>query len=284
MPIRLGLIGEDISYSKSPQLFNAMFESSGMDGSFSLFPTEPEELASRFEHIRSQGIDGLAVTIPFKQRIMGLLTRIETPANRIGAVNGVSIRGGTAVGYNTDAAGFVAPLEAYREQFRGKGGLVIGAGGAAAAVAYSLTHDLGLSVITVAGRSPERLAAFERHWKAEANGIVRTVALSQLGELDCSDSAIVVNCTPLGGATRPDQLPVPDQFVWPSGAIYYDLNYNENNLALQVAREVGVRAIDGSAMLAAQATGLFEIWTGKRVDWQEIHAAVFGRGPSRRGQ
>lgn len=283
MPLRLGLIGGDISYSKSPQLFEALFSMSGMTGSFSLFPTEPDELSARFDDLRAQGMDGLAVTIPFKQRIMGLLETIESPADQIGAVNGVSFRNGSTVGHNTDAAGFLAPLAAYREQLRGKGGLVLGAGGAAAAVTYSLMHDLGLPVITVAGKSPERLTALAQRWPATMGRNVKAIAWSQIGETDSSGCGLIVNCTPLGGATMPDRLPVPDQFVWPSGAIYYDLNYNERNLALQVAREVGVPAIDGSVMLAAQATGLFEIWTGKRVDWQELHAAVFGRSPSRRG-
>lgn len=81
----------------------------------------------------------------------------------------------------------------------------------------------------------------------------------------------------------PEQLPVPDDFVWPSGVIYYDLNYHDHNLAIQVAREVGVVTIDGRAMLAAQGAGLFEIWTGRQVSWQDVHATVFGDRAGERG-
>lgn len=281
MPIRLGLLGEEIAHSQSPQLFEALFAEAGLEGSFELIPTKPSELATRFRELKERGIAGLAVTIPFKQRMTELVESLAAPADEIGAVNGVSFAGGTAVGYNTDAAGFAAPLRYHREQLQGGMALVLGAGGAAAAVIYALTREFGLKEIVVAGRSVERVEAFARKWAGASGRKVTATQLSQLEAVDCSDCAMIVNCTPLGGPAMPERLPLTDRFVWPSGAIYYDLNYNGDNLAVQVAREVGVEAIDGARMLAAQAAGLFGIWTGREVAWEGIFERVFGARASR---
>jgi shikimate dehydrogenase len=89
------------------------------------------------------------------------------------------------------------------------------------------------------------------------------------------ESRIVVNCTPLGGPLFPDLSPVSLGLDWSKVRLYFDLDYNTGNTAVNLAKKAGVRAIDGSAMLVAQAIKSMELWTGLQVDFEDIYRQIF---------
>ena len=88
---------------------------------------------------------------------------------------------------------------------------------------------------------------------------------------------IAVNCTPLGGWNHPASSPFPKRFDWSAIDIYYDLNYNNDNRLIATARNAGVTAIDGSAMLVGQALESFRIWSGLAVEYEPVYRTVFGQ-------
>ncbi len=275
---RFGVLGHGISYSKSPELFQAIFDIKGVGGTCDVFDIPPDEFVARFPRLVKSGIDGLSVTIPYKKKVVDFLSRVDPVAASLGAVNSIKIDGSNTFGYNTDCYGFAMPLREYREKLNGGSALILGCGGVAGAIVHSLCHDFGIRRLTIVGRTPERLETFatgagQRHEDVHIETACHPVADD--GRSDAWD--IIVNGTPLGGWNHPETSPLPDHFTWPRGAIYYDANYNENNRMIKQAQEMGLTAIDGSAMLIWQATRSFFLWTGEEVAFDPVYRRVFGK-------
>jgi len=273
-----GVVGHRISYSRSPELFQAIAGIRNFTCNFVLHDIAPEDFNTSFPEVLKSGIDGFSVTIPHKTRVIKHVNHIDAVAEKLGAVNSVCVRGGVAYGFNTDGYGFALPLDAHRAMLQGSTALVFGAGGAAKAVVNCLSNDLGLKTIFVLGRNETRLDAFADSMRAHCDkSEIRTLTLSRYDSIRGDDYSIVVNCTPLGGWNHPDESPFDDNFNWRAGRIYYDLSYNDHNKLVSQAAEYGMIAFDGSAMLIGQALRSFYLWTGQSVDFDPIYEAVFGK-------
>jgi shikimate dehydrogenase len=189
------------------------------------------------------------------------------------------MKDGKLVGFNTDINGFLYPLLSLKEKTKLSNALVIGYGGAAKGVVYALANPLEFEKIVVAGHNQERLEKAQRRM----SNIVRvdqldTVTFDELVSFDTSNIDLIVNCTPLGGSLYQNDSPFPELFDWPKERIYYDLNYNRDNLIIATARQDGLDTIDGSAMLVAQALKSLEHWTGQAIPFEPVYQAVFGEG------
>lgn len=278
MAFRFGLLGGTIDYSKSPLIFEVIFAQSKTSGSFELFPTMPPALVQRLRQIREDGVTGLSVTIPFKAAIIPLLDELDESASIVGAVNSVHFTDGKAIGYNTDGDGFAFALTPHAEKLtKGKRALIIGSGGASRAVIHTLYWKFGLREFAILSQSgePSSLGAGVTSFAPEA----KVTALNRADKHwpVVGKVSLVVNCTPLGGPLHPNQEALPKGFTWPSGAIYYDLNYNDDNAAVTAAKKHASIVIDGRQMLVAQAVRSFKIWSGIDVDPKPIYDKVFGR-------
>ena len=271
------LIGRNVSYSKSEDIFDAIFKLVGISGQFDLFDVEPEDFENRIRTFALDGVSGFSVTIPYKSSIIEFLDDIDPVARTLEAVNSVCVDNGRLLGYNTDCYGFGIPLLEYNERLKHGHALILGCGGAARAVLYSLYVDLEVRRFTVAGRSRSRLKEFtqklgSRFERARIeNAPLDTVSLRDRQRYD-----LVVNCTPLGGWNHSGESPLASSFDFTHCRIYYDLNYNRGNRIVQAAREAGISVVDGSAMLVGQAIRSCDIWTGQRVPFAPIYEAVFG--------
>lgn len=265
---RAGVIGYPLGHSVSPAVFQAAFEASGMEARYEAWETPPEQLEGRILALRGDDFLGANVTIPHKEAVVPLLDRLDGQAERIGAVNTIAHEAGQLVGYNTDVTGFARAL---REDAgfdpKGKRTVVLGAGGAARAVALALIEG-GASIVLLIGRTPKRLdkvAVDLRgltapgttiswcHWQ---DGTFMTV----LPKAD-----LLVNCTPVGtrGSETEGQSPLADQFL-PAGGIVFDLVYNPSETPLlKAARKKGAKAVSGLGMLVYQAAESFRLWTGQ---------------------
>lgn len=276
-PIRLALVGRTISYSKSPDIFRAVFDACGVVGSFELVDVEESDLESSIRSLRQGGYAGFSVTIPYKECVAPLLDECSRTVQIVGAVNCVAIgSSGRLTGHNTDCYGFGLALLGVRDMIGGGHAAIIGYGGAARAAAFSLVTTFGTNQITVVGRDESRMADFARWLQKTAPSVtVGTAALDSFKGSASGDVAILVNCTPMGGFNSPDQIPVGARFDWRQVGVYYDLNYNHDNRALAAARDANVIAIDGRMMLIGQAVRAFEIWTGLAVSAESIRARVF---------
>ena len=237
-----GLVGQPVMHSVSPHIHNGAFGHEGVNGVY--IPFEVSAVHSFFKRMvhpltreLNWNLRGLSITAPHKQSVMECLDWIEPDAKVIGAVNTVVVEKDRLVGYNTDAAGFIAPLLGRMGSLKGAEVAIIGAGGAARAAIWALERE-GARV-TLFVRDISKL----------------DVPCEPLASASFSGYDLVVNATPVAAASQ-DQL---------GGARWvYDLVYNpiETQL-LKKAREAGCQTLGGLEMLVAQAKIQFELWTGK---------------------
>jgi len=266
--IHLGLIGFPLGHSLSPKLHNAALCHCDLQGKYSLFPIEPDDMQSR---VCSGEITGLNVTIPHKQNVIPLLDELTETAGAIGAVNTIYLRNKKLIGDNTDAPGFLADLKKFLAEspspvlgdgigVREKKALVLGAGGSARAVVYALLKD-GWNVILAARRfeqAQQLVDLFANHQLQSAD--------FTLSNIELSDITLIVNTTPVGMSPNTDQSPWPENLPFPQDAVIYDLVYNPYQTKLvKEAHAQGLRAITGRGMLIEQAALAFELWTGEQV-------------------
>lgn len=257
----VGLIGASPGKSLSPAIHNAAFAHSGLNWTYVAFavPSGSGEAAARA--MRPLGIAGMSVTIPHKVDVIRAVDAVSIEAEAIGAVNTLYWDSDDLAGGNTDAAGFSADMKAeFGGSFRGASAVILGAGGAARAIAYALA-DGGAAEVAIAARSVDRasnvarvlgLVSTDRPTSGMAVGF-GTVEFVRVLER----AQIVVNATPVGSE---GESPLIDVSVLRSDAFVYDLIYRETAL-VAAARAAGLQSATGLGMLVEQAALQFEIWT-----------------------
>jgi shikimate dehydrogenase len=195
-------------------------------------------------------VKGASITIPFKVSLFDRMDEVYAVARRIGAINTMKAQDGRWIGGNTDAAAFLSPLRD-RVNLRGARVAVLGAGGAARAVAVALSSSN--AHVTVYARSV-----------AKAQEVAMTAAADAATLPPKSDSwDILVNCTPVGMYPKNNETPLDASLL--TGRHVYDLVYNPTTTRLmRDAATAGCEAIGGLEMLVAQALEQFEWWTGTK--------------------
>lgn len=275
--LRFGLIGDQIGYSKSPAIFESIFKSISREGRFDLLTVSPHNPRASLNQLVLEGFRGFSVTIPFKQKILECLDDIDPVAQKVGAVNCVAVMENSLFGYNTDCYGFSFPLLACGKRAVGETALIAGCGGSARAVAYSLRTDFGVQRLTILGRNQERAEDCKRYLETRLDRVtIDLITPSDLKSRPPRQYDIIVNCTPAGGWNQPEATPFGDHSVLSGGGIYYDLNYNDSNALVALAKERGMIALSGAPMLVAQAVRSFEIWTDIQVRFDDVFRPVFG--------
>ena len=261
MTKQLGILGYPLAHSISPAFQQAALDHLGIDARYDSWPTAPQDLPRRVEQLRNGDVLGANVTIPHKESIIPLLDELDEVANAIGGVNTILNQGGRLKGFNTDAPGFMRGLcEDGAFETRGTRVVVIGAGGAARAVAYSLA-GAGVSFLAIVNRTPERARSLARDLRT----VFKDVSLETWGRLERDTRYdLLVNCTSIG--TRHSEtegmLPIADDLIR-AGALVYDLVYNPSETRLiEAARERGARTVGGLPMLVYQGAEAFRLWTG----------------------
>jgi len=262
------VIGDPIAQSKSPIIHGFWLSKLGIAADYRACHVTPDALPDYLAARREDPLwRGCNVTMPHKQAVMPLLSRIDPPAGEIGAVNTV-LRGsdGGLSGTNTDASGFLEPLKpdlAQTHYFRMA--RIIGTGGAARAIIAALGQH-GFTMV-VAGRNPakarallDELAPKGEHHAIELAHFAGATDFAFDDREDCLD--LVINASSLGMAGQP---PLP--FDWshaPPGSIAYDIvTYPLDTPFLQGARAKGHRTIDGLSMLIGQAATAFQKFFGQ---------------------
>jgi len=276
--MKLGLLGHNISYSRTPAIFEAIFKESGIGGETKVFDIPPDEFDSFSSELKRQDLSGMSVTIPYKQLITTILDQIDLEASELGAVNSIHFQDGLLKGYNTDIVGFGLPLRGVFDKLADKSVCIIGAGGAAKAAVYSLHTRFGLEAFTVLGRDRQNLSRFAEEIRLLDESIqIETAELGvDFSIVNPKGVGLIVNCSPLGGPNLPDSRLNWDWSLFDSNTIYYDTNYNLDNGMIREAGGVGLATIDGSRMLVGQAIESFRIWTDHEIPFEPIHNRIFG--------
>ncbi len=251
------VIGYPVGHSKSPLLHGHWLDRYGIDGAYLALSVAPNRLDRVVPALADCGFRGFNVTIPHKEAILPLLSRVDDRARRIGAVNTVVIgTDGALVGSNTDGYGFLENLRAGAPDLglAGQAVVVLGAGGAVRSVLVALI-EAGAVPIRVINRSQERLAALARDLP-EITPLPWSDLPTALG-----DCALLVNGTSLG-MTGAEPLAV-DLSPLPATAVVTDMVYAPLDTDLLVqARRRGLKTVDGLGMLLHQARPGFEAWFG----------------------
>ncbi len=273
-----GIFGDPVEHSVSPAMHNAAFDALRLNTVYVPFhvPAAPlRELKAAAAGIRSLSILGVNVTVPHKQKILKYLDAVDNNARAIGAVNTVVNRGGELYGYNTDGAGYLLGLrEDHNFTAAGKNIIIIGAGGAARGIFFSLLHGKPKSVL-IANRTLKRAIRLATEFKAHAKEVeIKTTGLKkELIRPHVPEADLVINTTSLGlmGHGRLE-LPLEDL---PASAIVSDIIYRPLETSLiRDARRLGLKTQTGLGMLVHQGALSFELWTGKTAPVAVMRAAA----------
>lgn len=256
-----GILGRPVAHSLSPAMHNAAFRELGINAIYVGFPVT--DLAQAVAGIRGLGIQGLSVTIPFKEEIIPLLDELDPQAARMGAVNTVVRRDERLVGYNTDWLGALKALEE-KVVISGKRFLILGAGGAARAIVFAILEKGGQVAVTDLD-TEKALALAREMW-------VEVVSPEYLEEYP---AAVLINATPVGMEPEVDAIPMEPQLLG-RYSLVMDIVYRP--LATRLLKEAqarGCRTIDGLQMLIHQATAQFELWTGRQAHLEVMARAAY---------
>jgi shikimate dehydrogenase len=256
-----GILGRPVTHSLSPAMHNAAFRELKINAVYVAFPVT--DLPQAVAGLRGLDIRGVSVTIPFKEKIIPLIDELDPRAACIGAVNTVVNRDGRLVGYNTDWLGALHALKA-NAGLKGTHVLILGAGGAARAIAFGVLEEGGR--VTLTDVDAPKAAALARVLKVDA---------IPLDSIDRCPATILVNATPVGMEPNADAIPIASDLL--SGyQLVMDIVYKplETRL-LREAKARGAATIDGLQMLIHQATAQFELWTGRPAPLEAMSRAAY---------
>ena len=244
---KYGLIGNNIDYSFSKTFFNSKFKKEESNDSYENF--DISDLSQLSEVLlKNPKLKGLNVTIPYKESIIKYLDRIDSNAQKIGAINTIKITAERKlIGYNTDYIGFKESLNNLLPISKKKA-LVLGTGGASKAIVYAL-KSLNYKVTQVSRVKKEGITTY-----AELNKEVMI------------QHQLIINCTPLGTFPNIDQYPsIPYQYVT-KNHLMFDLTYNPlETMFIKLSKEQGARISNGLKMLEFQAEEAWSIWKANNI-------------------
>ena len=271
----VAILGDPVEHSRSPAMHNAAFAKLGLDYVYVALRVAPADLRSALLGVRALGFAGLNVTVPHKEQVLPLLDRLVEDARAIGAVNTVVREGDELVGHNTDAAGFLRALRSLGFRPKGKSVVLLGAGGAARAVAWALA-DSGARHISILNRSIARASTLARKIRSQGGPSVEAGPFASARESEVVGAAdLIVNCTSLGLDGK-SLAPVAVETTGRS-CLFYDLVYGTRTTPfVRAALHGGRRASDGVGMLLEQAGLAFRLWTGRKPPLEAMARALGG--------
>jgi shikimate dehydrogenase len=239
-----GLIGKSLKHSFSKGYFEKKFQEQGLNGyTYSNFEIPVIEDFKKIitEHPQLQGLN---VTIPYKESIIPFLNELSDEAKEIGAVNCIRVEGNKLIGFNTDTYGFAQSIKPFLDNTHERA-LILGTGGASKAVAYALKKT-GVDVYYVS-TSPKK----NDH----------SLHYTEINERVMEAFKLIINTTPLGMSPREDECPALPYRLFTPAHLAYDVIYNPaETLFLKKAKDQGALIMNGLSMLQLQAEKNWEIW------------------------
>jgi len=282
-PVRLGIFGDPVAHSLSPQMQNAALRACEIDMQYARFHVRANELRSALPFLRKLNFIGINLTVPHKIATLAQVDEAGESATRAGAVNTVRVRNEKLIGSNTDGEGF---LQAIRTEFsidlRDLRVIIIGAGGGTGrAIAWQCALE-NCERLVLVNRTLEKANALAKQLRPFFSGprvlgpTTRLEAVAwdesamrmQLGDID-----LIVNATPLG-MNLSDPSPVPARLLAPHH-IVFDCVYGPSKTALlRAAAEVGARGANGFSMLLHQGALSFSTWFDREAPVEVMRAAL----------
>ena len=277
----LGLIGTPVGHSKSPAMYNYCFEKYGLNCAYLAFDVDMEHVEDAVKAIRTFNLQGANVTMPLKNAVIPYLDEVSPASLAIGSVNTIVNRGGRLCGYVTDGMGYTGELRRGGVEIAGKTVTLLGAGGAASAIAIEAALE-GAKEIRVFNK---RDAFWDR---ALANlktiGEAAPACKISLSDLDDTEalresiagSDILTNATRVGMKPMDGESLIKDTTMFRPELIVTDVVYDpEETKLLRDAKAAGCRTFDGLGMLVEQGAASFKLYTGLDMPVGEVCDAIY---------
>ena len=265
-------MGKDVENSLSPLMQNKMLSKYSLNFCYLPFKIREVDLERAIQGIRTLNIKGVNITFPYKERVIKFLDQVEETARRVGAVNTIVHNKGILTGYNTDLIGFKKSLQKNGKfTIKGEKAVILGAGGAARAVVYSLLEE-GIKEVYIFNRTIEKAEKIKQDfYPFFPQSDIKMFNLKKEELKDkIQQSHLLVNTTPLGMPPQMDITPLPEEGLFHPGLLVYDLIYHlSKTLFLKQAERAGAKTINGLPMLIYQGIESFYLWTGIKLEEKE---------------
>ncbi len=271
----IGLIGYPLKHSISPYFQQAALDYYRLDIRYEAWETDPAQLQDIVNDLRKPENVGANVTVPYKEAVLPLLDAVDALASSIGAVNTIVKKDDRLLGFNTDAYGFIEALDKEGHfNPEGKRVVILGAGGAARAVGFSLVQKKVASLVITDGiferakSLVENLVRYIKGVTPSSQDVEPDIAAFQWQNLSSTQTLdncdLIVHCTTIGmkDSSQEGQSPLNLEVI-PKGILVYDVVYNPwPTPLLRLAQEAGANILGGLPMLVYQGAASFKLWTG----------------------
>jgi len=272
----IGLIGYPLKHSISPYFQQAAMDYYQLDIRYELWETNPAQLKDIMNDLRKPQNVGANVTVPYKEAVLPLLDEVDDLASSIGAVNTIVKKDDRLMGFNTDAYGFIKALDKEGHfDPEGKRVVILGAGGVARAVSFTLVQRKVASLAITDGiferasALAENLVRYSKRASPNSRDLEPDVTAFQWQNLSLArtldDCDLIVHCTTIGMKDSPQEGQSPLSLeVIPKNVLVYDVVYNPwLTPLLRLARKAGANILGGLPMLVYQGAASFKLWTGR---------------------
>ena len=281
-PIRLGVIGDPVAHSLSPQIQNAALRECGIDIQYARFQITAAELVTTLQWMAQNQFVGMNLTLPHKEHAQAWIDELDESAEQIRAVNTVAVRDQQLIGYNTDGIGFARAIrDEFSVDLRDLRVLVLGAGGAARAIAFECARQ-DCERLVIANRTRSKADRLVKELQPLFAGprVLGPVARLQAIGLEESElrmqiphTDLLVNATTLG-LSRSDPAPAPGHLLAPHLMIFDTVYGSGRTPLLAAAAEMGARGANGLSMLIHQGARAFEIWFDREAPIDVMRRAI----------
>lgn len=263
----VGILGFPLSKSLSPKLHNACFRKLGLD--YLYLPIEVREEKSLEKIIEGMSLFnfvGFNITIPWKEKVVRFLDKLDESASLCKSVNTIALKDGKLIGYNTDGKGFMLSfIESFREGPEGKSVLILGAGGSARSISVEMLKG-GAEFLVIVNRSSERGEKLVGDLNAIFPGKSKFIPLSELKAGMAKDFDVIINTTSVGMYSSVEESLLNERDFKP-GQLVCDIVYDPpKTKMLEYAENAGAKILSGKGMLIYQAALAFRIWTNLEPD------------------
>ncbi|WP_071460201.1 shikimate dehydrogenase [Bacillus massilinigeriensis] len=268
-----GVIGDPIAHSMSPAMHNDLFRFYQCDAEYFPFRVNRSSLKEAVLGLKAIGAGGFNVTIPHKTSVIELMDEMDPLALSIGAVNTVTIEDGRLIGHNTDGPGFVRGLEEKLGSIEDRKVLIVGAGGAAKGIFYSIAAS-GVSKIDIANRTLSKAEALLANCPFDVHSSILDL---DTAERKAGDYSLIIQTTSIGMNPLTEEAPLSLHNLR-KGSFISDIIYNPlKTRFLQQAEANGAGIQNGLDMFVWQGALAFEKWTGIFPDLERMRNTVMNQ-------
>lgn len=273
----IGVIGHPIKHSFSPLMFNISFELNELNYIYLPFDVPAQNLKAAVKGMLALGIKGFNITLPHKEKIVQYLSDVSEEASVIGAVNTVVNENGLLHGYNTDVYGIIETLNPFKDEITGSEVTVIGAGGAARSVIYSLIRHFKIERINIINRTAQIAESLKDYFSAKM--LFNNIKVFELIPPDVvnvmHNSKLIINATAVGMSPVEDDSVTTIENSFKKDQIVFDIVYNPSRTKfLEIAESQGATVLNGLKMFIEQGSKSYELWTGEKMPVGKIYKTL----------